>query len=206
MEGRDMQEIKSRLRAYIKTRRDDMEEESWREKSETICRHISTWPIYQNARTIAAFVPFGREVDIWYLLQQIISEAKVLLLPKVDREKHELLFCRVNDLGFQLSKGFCGIREPVTPAENLANLKIDLVFVPGLAFDRSGFRLGFGRGFYDGFLKKLPENTVKVGVSFQWQVVESVPVEEHDWRVDYVVTEEGIIKVVVANDPINKNG
>jgi len=87
-----------------------------------------------------------------------------------------------------------GISEPVE-MRTVTDLKFDAVFVPLVAFDRSGARLGYGKGYYDRFLKLLPKETLRIGLAFAVQEVPSIPREKHDELLQYVLTESELIEV-----------
>ena len=87
--------------------------------------------------------------------------------------------------------GKFGIPEPMELMK-VSYKSIDAVIVPGVAFDKNGYRIGFGFGHYDKFLKKTP-HAVKIGLAFEFQIVDSVPKEEHDVPVDFIITEKRVI-------------
>ena len=184
--------MKRSLRAWAKAKRDAMEERDWQKRSEIIRKHIRGWETYLNANIVAAFSPFGREVDIWPLIKEILGKNKFLLLPRVNPDG-TLALCPVKNRN-QIKPGYKGILEPDTDPVDFLKILPDLILIPGLAFDRTGYRLGFGKGFYDKLLGAIPAAAavVKLGVAFDWQVVDKIPVEEHDAAVDFLATEEGI--------------
>ncbi len=93
-----------------------------------------------------------------------------------------------------MKKGACGIQEPAS-GRDLADLgSVAAVLVPGIAFDIKGNRLGFGGGYFDKFLSRLPKKAKKIGLAFSCQVAKAVPHEKHDMRVDYLITENGVYK------------
>ena len=96
--------------------------------------------------------------------------------------------------GCRMISGAYNIKEPAGGA-GCGIKSIGLVIVPGIAFDRRGNRIGFGKGFYDRFLKKLPESAVKAGVCLESQLVPSIPAGKHDIKMDYLITEKAVIKI-----------
>ncbi|MFA7232740.1 MAG: 5-formyltetrahydrofolate cyclo-ligase [Terrimicrobiaceae bacterium] len=145
---------------------------------------LHSWPLWQSSVAVAAFAPLGGEpdaLDPW-------PEDKRIALPRVSGDG--LVFHWVahrNDL----RPGSFGVPEPPSeapPAEN----EFGLILVPGLAFDPRGGRLGRGKGFYDRFLAGA--GGVRAGVCFDDQVVEDVPREAHDLRMDFVVTPSSIYR------------
>jgi 5-formyltetrahydrofolate cyclo-ligase len=120
---------------------------------------------------VASFASFGDEIDLWRLNEELARQGR-LLLPKVVGQ--ELHFCPVAQLK-DLKLSAWGILEPT--AQSYAGM-IDAILVPGLAFDRNGHRLGYGKGYYDRFLNTF--NGQKIGVGFKEQMTDSLPAEAHD--------------------------
>jgi 5-formyltetrahydrofolate cyclo-ligase len=96
--------------------------------------------------------------------------------------------------GCALVKGAFKIKEPVKKIKPLTPKCISLIIIPGIAFDTKGNRVGFGKGFFDSFLSKLPPKTLKVALAFEKQIVRSIPSDSHDIKMDYIITEDRIIK------------
>ena len=135
-----------------------------------------------DSQTVMAYWPLPDEVDIRPLIAQLVAERRTVLLPKVlDDEQMELRrYCSEVDL----VEGAFHIMEPVGESF-MDNDKIDVVLVPGMAFDAAGHRLGRGRGYYDRFLT-AHSHLYKIGVCFPFQRVAEVPIEEHDISVDEI--------------------
>jgi 5-formyltetrahydrofolate cyclo-ligase len=147
-------------------------------------------PEVRAAPVVLGFVPFGTEIPLEPALERVLASGKRLLVPYVDGER--LRAAAVASLE-ELAPGFRGIREPVrrTPVDPG---EAGVVLVPGVAFDATGRRLGYGGGFYDAFLAALGRGAPRVGVCFDVQVVEEVPAGPGDERVDVVVTERRVIR------------
>ena len=134
------------------------------------------------------YYPVRGEIDLRPLFGEILKDPqKVLILPKVTRDG-DMLAVELAE-GTPLVKGVFGIPEPAG-GRIFKPEKIDFVAVPGVAFDKRGCRLGMGKGFYDRFLPRV--KGVKVGVGYDFQLVEEVPCEEHDIPLDLVVTPKGV--------------
>jgi 5,10-methenyltetrahydrofolate synthetase len=141
---------------------------------------------FQRAPRVMAYCSFGSEIDTSSLLRQILGRGKTLLLPKINRGLLEVYL--VKDLATDLVAGMWGILEP-DPArcEAHALAEKDLAVLPGVAFDRHGGRVGYGKGYYDRLLAKC--NPVTVAAAFEVQVFDQVPTEPHDARIDRLITE-----------------
>jgi 5-formyltetrahydrofolate cyclo-ligase len=150
----------------------------------------------RSASTLMVYLSFGSEVDLDDLIRWCWEEGKRVVVPFCRPESRELTACRID--GFdELETGHYGIRAPkeglLRPVDGR---EIEVVIVPAAAFDRKGYRIGYGGGYYDRFLPKAPR-AVKIGVAFASQIVEEIPVDGHDLPVDIIVTER---KVIVPSD------
>ncbi|MCA1745185.1 MAG: 5-formyltetrahydrofolate cyclo-ligase [Bacteroidales bacterium] len=173
---------KKSLRKLIADHKCQASPQQLSEESREIVEAIEQLEVFQKAHTILAYWPISGEVDLRDLLNRWQTK-KELLLPVVKDDFLEIrLFEGENNLAAGLAYG---ILEP-TGAPFKAFRKIDLVLVPGVAFDREGYRLGRGKAYYDRLLPKLT-NAHKLGVGFSFQLVDQVPSEPHDELMDAVV-------------------
>lgn len=158
--------------------------EEKKRRSAPIMDKVATLPEFKNARTVLLYWSMDDEVFSHDFVQRWY-ERKCLLLPCVDGD-NLLLRQYTGSESMQPGPQF-GIPEPVGPVYESLD-KIEMIVVPGVAFDRQRNRMGRGRGFYDRLLKSTP-NAVKVGVAFDFQIFDSIPVEVFDVPMDVVVTE-----------------
>jgi 5-formyltetrahydrofolate cyclo-ligase len=142
--------------------------------------------LWKNARTILVYAPLPEEVDVWPLVKTALAERKTICLPRFDAVAMKYVACRIENPGEDLVKGRFGIREPVDRCALVSLNRLDLVLVPGVAFDLHGRRLGRGKGFYDRLLALMQGTTC--GVAFDEQIVEEVPVEPHDVPLNCILT------------------
>lgn len=135
----------------------------------------------------------GAEFETAAFVRRVLADGKALVLPRVNREAKRLDLFAVCEVDRDLAPGVWDIREPV-PDRCAAAVErdIDFALVPGLAFDAHGGRLGYGGGFYDRLLPRLP--ALRVAAAFSVQVVDAVPMSARDQYVDLVVTEAGAIR------------
>ncbi|HZT22676.1 MAG TPA: 5-formyltetrahydrofolate cyclo-ligase [Verrucomicrobiae bacterium] len=154
--------------------------------SEKICARLEQQEFFKTARAILFFAPLPEEANLWPLLPKALAAGKMAALPCFDAENQRYTPRRVSDLHVEILPGRFGIREPAPACLEIPPDDLDLVLVPGVAFDRHGRRLGRGKGFYD----RLLQNTrvIKCAVAFDEQMVEAIPAEAHDVRMDFVVT------------------
>jgi 5-formyltetrahydrofolate cyclo-ligase len=164
-----------------------------------VCRHLASLPEYATARSIAVYSALPDEVDLAELIENALQAGRDVMLPVTDTRRRSIGFVSIEDPYRDLREGAFGILEPRRGMPLSDPSHLGMVLVPGRAFDRSGGRLGRGGGYYDGFLARLKPpaagGAVKVGVGFARQLVEAVPMQVRDVRVDVVVTEDGVVRV-----------
>ena len=131
-----------------------------------------------------AYMAMPSEPDLGQVIEEVLAQGKTLLLPRC--EPGDRLTARLVTSTEGLTPGVFGIPEPGPELPEADPETIDLVLVPGMAFDREGRRLGRGKGYYDRFLSTCPGRTMGVC----WRTVEEIPTEDHDIRMDAVVTED----------------
>lgn len=142
-----------------------------------------------SAQTIGAYISFGREVDTRALIDGLLGSGKKVFVPVVSR--HELSFVAFTSFS-EMEPNKLGFMEPrVKGAVDPAG--IEIFIIPGIAFDRQGNRLGWGKGFYDRFFGKNPGG-FKVGLAYDFQLLDKIPAESFDVKMDVVVTEKEILR------------
>lgn len=140
----------------------------------------------QSAHTILFFAPLADELDIWPVLELSMALGCTCALPFFDEEKQTYRARVLNHLATDIVIGKFGVREPAAGCAEIPLDSFDLVLVPGMAFDLQGNRLGRGQGFYDRLLGKV--SGVKCGLSYDFQLLEQIPTEPHDAKVDFIFT------------------
>ncbi|CCQ98677.1 5,10-methenyltetrahydrofolate synthetase (modular protein) [[Clostridium] ultunense Esp] len=209
-EAEEIKERKKELRRKILSARKGLTEEMRRQFSNRIVERIRRHPRYQRTKVISAYLPFGDEVDILPLLEKAREEGKKILIPRVHRESLSLSFHEWRGVE-GLVRGSFGILEPPPSAIPYQGEEADLLLIPGVAFDRKGGRLGYGRGYFDRFLEGMKSSPYLLAPSFAIQVVEEVPMEPWDKRIDAIVTETEWIDssypfMYNEGDNVEKNG
>ena len=185
---------KAALRREILARRDALHPAARARLSAAALARVVALDAFQRARVVLAYASFGSELDTRPFLRAVLAGGRALVLPRVDRGARRLALHEVRDLDTDLQPGTWGIPEPA-PARcrAVALAEVDFVLVPGVAFDPSGGRVGYGAGYYDRLLAALaPPAPPLVAAAFELQVVPAVPVLPTDRRVDLVVTESRI--------------
>jgi 5-formyltetrahydrofolate cyclo-ligase len=181
---------KRELRRRVLAQRDALPLEARTAGSAAATRRVLALPAFEAATAVLSYASFGSEFDTATLNVAVLAAGKDLLLPRIDRGKRALRLYRVRDLDADLLPGLWGIREPDPSrcAEAPASAA-GLILVPGVAFDATGGRLGYGGGFYDRLLPGAALTAALVAAAFELQVVESVPMGPLDRRVELLVTE-----------------
>lgn len=154
-----------------------------KELSTIIVNKLLDLDIYKNSRVIALYYSLCDEVDTKDLI--IKSLDKTVLLPKVINDK--MIFIKINK-DTKYNKSNLGVLEPLGK-EYLGN--IDLIIVPGVSFDRERNRLGFGKGYYDKYLKD--KDIYKIGICFNKQLTDTLPIDDYDIKMDLIITEKELI-------------
>jgi len=180
------------LRKQKLAARDRLSLEEIQTRSAVIVSQVLKLPETVNANTFFTYLPFRSEVQTTDLVHKILAAEKEVCVPLTMVKDSQLLAVKITDVEKQTAPGYCGIPEPVSetiPSQTIDPATIDIVIVPGSVFDRTGGRLGYGGGYYDRFLINLAPQAVRIGVAFALQMADVVPVEPHDQRMDYIVTE-----------------
>ena len=185
------QHTKSRLRRQLLSRRATLTQTERQQKSAVIASHIVGMPVFLSSHTIMVYLALPQEVQTVSIIQAARRQGKRIVVPVVEDDR--LMAVELSQPTARLRRGAFGILEPEPPAAVVRPEEIQYVAVPGVAFDRRGVRLGFGKGFYDRFLVQLPATTYRCGLAFCIQMVPCVPWLPHDIRMHGVVTEQGLI-------------
>jgi len=172
-------------------KRKNLSEIDRKNKSKEILLKIVEQPEFQNAENILCYVNFGSEVETEELIKKMFKN-KTIIVPRVNHEQSMLDLCKINSLE-DLEKSAWQIPEP--REDNCKHFDIqnlDLAILPGTAFDKKGNRMGYGKGFFDKLLEKKIIPTI--GLAFDNQLYNEIPHEEHDKKVDKIITEKKIVE------------
>ena len=180
---------KLHLRTQCRTLRDALTTETVAAASVRICEHLAAWPIFRQAQTVAAYMAFGNEINLVPLMKQFGDKHWAIPRTFIKPEPH--LIFHLYDPAHLVRHPF-GMLEPAASLPMVEPHELDMILVPGVAFDRWGHRLGFGGGFYDRFLTKV--TAAKVGIIYTALIVEPVPHEPFDQFVDFLACETGLVE------------
>lgn len=184
---------RAELRQQMLTRRDRLPEPQRQEKSRALAARLGSLDCFRQARTILFFASFRSEVDTFFLMGQALEQGVQVAAPLSVTQEKELKVFAISDISADLVPGYQGILEPDPQrCPQLDPVILDVVIVPGSVFDRHGGRMGYGGGYYDRFLANRAPQATRVGICFDLQLVDEVPMAAHDQYLDYVVTESQI--------------
>jgi len=190
--GTGLRETKQAMRTRITGWRDALEPTVRAAHSSAIAAALLEHRSYAAARSVLLTAPFRSEWDARTLIEHALASGRHVALPRVDAARRMLELHRVDVPARDLVAGFRGIPEPAAHCPTADPAALEWALVPGLAFDGSGRRLGYGGGYYDRLLPLLPRHCWRAAGAFDGQWVAHVPAAPHDARVDLVVTESGV--------------
>jgi len=191
--------MKAKMRKKILDERKSVSRAGILAASETIARRLFRLSEFKRAKTVMFYVSEGGEVHTHRMIREALRSGKRVLAPAMGEGKKILLPVAIRDFDRELSPGKWGILEPDPKKNSPVSLsEIDLVVIPGVAFDLRGNRLGRGEGYYDSFLKKVFPAVPRVALAFEWQLVKKVPVAPHDIPVDRIITEKRSIRCDIS--------
>ena len=165
-------------------KRDALDAKDAARRSKSVQEFLLNSKEFKSAKVVGAYHAFGSEVKTDLIIEQARALGKKIALPSVEGES--LAFYELSS-GKYLVKGRFGIMEPLPygPVD-----RMDLLVVPGIAFDKKGYRLGYGKGYYDKFLAK--KKVTSIGLGYSFQLLESLPRGKYDKRLDVIATEDGV--------------
>ena len=187
---------KHALRATMRQRLAAMAAGDLTGKSAVACSRLIELPEFTDARVVMAYLHMPAELAVTAAIEAAWAEGKTVLVPRVDLPTRHMDAIAITSFDAMVP-GAYDILEPLGEPFNVS--RIDLIIVPGLAFDRSGNRLGQGAGFYDRFLSRRGMRAALVAVGFDEQVVARVPTAASDWPMDAIVTDKDIIRPPAAD-------
>jgi 5-formyltetrahydrofolate cyclo-ligase len=184
--------MKKEIRSMILNKRNSMLFSEVLEKSERIKEQVFHMDEFKDAKTILFYVSYDNEVNTHEMIKKCLKIKKQVVVPKTDINNHTML-CSSLTKWDDLIAGAYNILEPRQKCLKEISLEsIDLIIIPGIAFDGQGNRIGHGMGYYDRLLKEKI-NAHHLGLAFEFQIVEKIPPEIHDVKVKKIVTEKRII-------------
>jgi 5-formyltetrahydrofolate cyclo-ligase len=187
---------KEKLRGEMKARLKALPQKEFDIQGREAVSVLSSSSVWKKYRTVYIFLSMNREIETFQLLETSLRDGKKVFAPKLKED--DLVFCRVLSANGPWREGPFGIREPLSDETAKSDDFPVLIITPGIAFDRSGNRLGRGRGYYDRFFAELDSASRQyfaVGLCMDFQLVNQVPVEENDKHVDGILTKAELLLI-----------
>jgi 5-formyltetrahydrofolate cyclo-ligase len=188
---------KTQLRRLLQSRLLEMTEEQRNKKSKLACERLIQTEQFKQSSVIMVYLSLPHEVDTAPIILYAWQHGKTIAVPKVSWQQRHMIPVQINSLETGLATESSGLRNPITGTPMLIE-DIDLVITPALGFDRNGNRLGRGGAYYDKFFDSKNLRAIKCGFAFSEQIIDSVPVDDHDEKVDFVVTDEEVIYITTS--------
>jgi 5-formyltetrahydrofolate cyclo-ligase len=186
-----LDENKKKIRKDILSLRNALPRTELAAMSRRICRSFIHLPMLSDCSSVMIFLSFGSEINTDDIIRWLWQQKKKVFVPLCKPETREMDIIPITTFA-DVEPGYFGIREPKRELRTpVAKAEIDLIAVPAVAFDRSGYRVGYGGGYYDRFMTGL--NVPKIGLAFSCQLIPEVPVDKYDQAVQGIVTEQGYI-------------
>lgn len=175
----------------MKSKLEELTESEKRSLDDRILNYLFTYDSYKSAKTIGLTIAMKNEVDTRKIIEHAWAQGKEVAVPKCNPEDKTMTFRYLTGWD-EIETVYFGLKEPKPEVTKVCHPhEIELLIVPGLLFDKRGYRIGFGGGYYDRYLNQYPNKTVSLGYHFQ--LVEELPVESFDIPVQSLITDESII-------------
>ena len=184
---------KAGLRKELLSKRDNIPPVVRMAKNKMVLERMLSLEEFRNAGIIFFFASFRTEADTTEMIKTSLSSGKRVMLPKVDKDRHELQLYEIRDFG-ELVPGYMGIPEPSFQRRQMSINDADIVIIPGAGFDASGNRIGYGGGYYDRLLSGLQKDIPVIAPAYEEQIEDCIPSEPHDIRVNMIVTDRRVIR------------
>ena len=187
---------KAELRERLLAQRAMLTPAEIEQHSAVIAAYVCALPAFCVSPTIMVYIALPQEVQTMSIITQARQSQKRIAAPVIRGQ--DLVALELSEAPMQLRRGRFGILEPCGTQRVIHPQEIGFIAVPGIAFDARGGRLGFGKGYYDRFLRQLPATTYRCGLAFGIQVVSCVPQASHDICMHGIITEQGCIPCIHA--------
>jgi 5-formyltetrahydrofolate cyclo-ligase len=184
-----MRELKNSIRKVLRQKKEAMLPEDRLEKSRRICRHLMG--LIRDKETVLVYTSKEMEVNTKPLITALFRQKNPVVVPIIVKEDVSLRLSYLRDFSALVPSTF-GVPEPIGNEIPALAEDIGTIILPMLGFDRNGGRIGYGAGYYDRFLSKY-RGRRQIGIAFACQEFDGLPVDENDIRMDYIITEDGIV-------------
>ena len=186
-------EEKKVLRKRILEIRDSLDNKEKELMDNIIFNKLINTDLYMKANNIFIYLNFGSEVETKKIINKALEDKKEVYIPKIYKEDKSMKAIRLSSFN-DLKENSMGILEPISDTDFIEKERIDLIIVPGVAFDFKGNRVGYGGGYYDRYLKAIEKNSNKLVLAYEFQIIDFIEAEAHDIKFDYIITNTKFIE------------
>lgn len=184
---------KKLLRKEILNIRNNMNYDNKNEKDTIIKEKFLNSDYYKKAKNIFIYISYSSEIDTKEIINYALDDGKTIFVPRTEFKTKLMDAVKITSFNNMIEDRY-GILEPSKQEPYIQPEQLDLIVVPGIAFDKEGGRTGYGAGYYDRYFKKISkeraEKIKKVALAYDFQVIDKVPIDEQDVRIDCVITEK----------------
>ena len=191
--GGDVSLLRAELRRRVLLQRGQLDAQQRLSMETALHRRLCTLPAIKPANVFLVYCAYRSEVGTSNLIDSLLGQSKVVCVPLCDPASVSMRAVRITNPRQDLAPGYKGILEPIpllAETQSSPAASLDVIIIPGVAFDRRGYRLGYGGGYYDRFLALEAPQALRIGIAFQMQLVERLPEEPHDVPMDMLLTEQ----------------
>ena len=163
------------------------------EADKSIKKNLFKEDYFNKSKNIFIYIGFGSEINTSIYIKEFLEMGKNIYVPRVKKGSRIMEAIKIDNLE-DLTENKYGILEPSDEKKAVSGEILDLIILPGVAFDEKGSRLGYGGGFYDIFLQNNAKDVIKVALAYEFQILDSIPLEDHDIKANYLITDKKSIK------------
>nr|WP_312576777.1 5-formyltetrahydrofolate cyclo-ligase [Sedimentibacter sp.] len=186
-------ETKGEIRKKILNIRNNMTNQNVLEKSRIIVDNLKSRKEYEESESVFIYMDFKNEVRTFDFIKEMIDKKKRVIIPYTDVKNTIIVPAEIKDIDRDLKVSPFGYLEPkkekIIPVDPV---EFDLIIVPGVTFDKKLNRIGFGKGYYDRILVKKRNDVKAIAIAYEFQILDEIPSEEHDIKMDMIITEENV--------------
>ncbi len=190
----EIKDAKSDVLSEISKKLAEFSPEELQEKRKIIEHNLMEFANFMESKTALLYTERSSEIPTENIIRKCLEIKKDIVLPFLSGSKHTISLLKINDYDKDLAKRKLDMLEPnPKTCKKISIDQIDIAVIPGLAFDEKGGRLGFGDGFYNKLITKLPETTRKISIAFEEQIAKQIHMESRKYSVDIIITDKRVI-------------
>lgn len=184
--------MKNKIRKDIIEKRDSLDLNEKKSFDQIIIERLKETDAYRKSKNIFFYIGFGSEIDTAKYIEEFLIEGKKVFVPRTNMAIKTMEAVEITSLG-ELERNKFGILEPNKDKKSTDKNLLQLVIMPGVAFDVDKGRIGYGGGYYDKYLENIDEGIPKIALAYEIQIIDNVPREDHDILPDFIITEKRTI-------------